>query len=134
MARSLFLNLPVKNLEASVDFFTQLGFEFNLQFTDENATCMVLSDTAFVMLLVEPFFQTFTDKKIADATTTVEAITAISAESRAEVDELVSKAIEAGALSTGRDPQDHGFMYQREFYDLDGHKWEVLWMDSGFVQ
>jgi predicted lactoylglutathione lyase len=134
MARSLFLNLPVKDLAASVDFFTQLGFEFNPQFTDENATCMVISDTAFVMLLVEPFFQTFTDKAIADATTVIEAITAISAESRDEVDELVGKAIEAGGLTTGRDAQDHGFMYQREFYDLDGHKWEVLWMDPNFVQ
>jgi predicted lactoylglutathione lyase len=133
MPRSIFLNLPVKDLEKSIDFFSQLGFEFDPRVTDENATCMIINEFAFVMLLVEPFFQTFTSRSIADASSTVEAITAISVESRDEVDSLVSKALEAGAGDAG-EINEHGYMYQRAFHDLDGHKWEVFWMESSVVQ
>jgi len=122
MATQMFLNLPVKDLNKSIEFFTKLGYTFNKQFTNENATCMIISDTIYVMLLVEPFFKTFTDKQIADAKTTVEAMIALSADSRADVDAIVSKAVEAGA-TTPRPPQDHGFMYGHSFEDLDGHIW-----------
>jgi uncharacterized protein len=130
MATQIFVNLPVKDLKRSVDFFTQLGYTFNPQFTNENATCMVVSDTIYVMLLVESFFKTFTSKEIADATKTTEAIVCLSAESRAEVDELVGKAVAAGA-KTPREVQDHGFMYQHGYQDLDGHLWELVYMEPG---
>jgi len=128
MSRKIFVNLPVKNLDKSIDFFTQLGFEFNAQFTDDSATCMVISPEAYVMLLVEGRFQDFTPKPIADATAHTEAILALSADSRAEVDEIVNKALAAGGQRSS-DPQDHGFMYGWSFQDLDGHLWEVIWMD-----
>jgi uncharacterized protein len=130
--RTIFVNLPVKSIEASVGFFTRLGFEFNAQFTDEKATCMVLSDHAYVMLLVEDLFRTFTSKDLCDPSTQVEAIFAVSADSREEVDELVNRALLAGA-QPANDPQDHGFMYGRSFQDLDGHLWEVVWMDPDAV-
>ena len=133
MATQMFLNLPVKDLNKSIEFFTKLGYTFNKQFTNENATCMIISDTIYVMLLVEPFFKTFTDKQIADAKTTVEAMIALSADSRADVDAIVSKAVEAGA-TTPRPPQDHGFMYGHSFEDLDGHIWEYFWMAPNHVQ
>jgi predicted lactoylglutathione lyase len=129
MPRKLFVNLPVKNLERSIDFFTQLGFEFNPQFTSENATSMIINDDAAVMLLLEDFYSTFTERKIADAATS-EVILAITSESREEVDDLVSKALEAGATSAG-EAIDEGAMYQRAFHDLDDHKWEVFWMETG---
>ena len=128
MSRLIFVNLPVADLTKSVDFFTQLGFAFNGQFTDENATCMVVSEQAFVMLLARPFFSTFVTKDVADPAATTGAIVGVSAESRAEVDALVDKAVELGGTLT-KEPQDEGFMYGRSFYDLDGHAWEVLWMD-----
>jgi predicted lactoylglutathione lyase len=126
--RMIFVNLPVKDLERSMAFFRELGFTFNPQFTDEKAACMVLSEQGFVMLLVEPFFQTFTKRKICDTATHTEALLALSCESREEVDALVKKAVEQGG-SPAIDPQDLGFMYSASFYDLDGHHWEVLWMD-----
>jgi predicted lactoylglutathione lyase len=129
----MFVNLPVKDLSKSVDFFTQLGFEFNPRFTDENATCMVVSEQAFVMLLVEDFFKTFTDKEIADPVTTTEAIFALSAETRQEVDELVDKAVAAGGRPAGA-VQDEDFMYGRSFQDLDGHLWELIWMDPSAIE
>lgn len=132
MSRMMFVNLPVQDLDASVAFFTELGFTFNAQFTDENATAMVVSDLGFVMLLVEPFFATFTDKDVAPASVT-EAAVALSAESRAEVDRLVDRALSLGAKQRGR-AQDQGFMYGRGFYDLDGHLWELIWMDPAAVQ
>ena len=131
--RKVFVNLPVKDLDKAVDFFTRLGFEFNPQFTDENATCMVLSDEAFVMLLVEDFFKTFTKKDLPDATTQVGTIMALSAPSRAAVDELVNEALLAGG-QPANDPMDHGFMYAWSFHDLDGHLWEVFWMDESTIQ
>ena len=132
-SRMVFLNLPVKDLDKSVAYFTQLGFTFNPQFTDENATAMVVSEQAIVMLLVEPFFKTFTGKEIADPATHTEAIVGLSAESREEVDALCDRAIELGGSVAG-EPQDHGFMYGRSFHDLDGHLWEFIWMDPAAAQ
>ena len=132
-SRLLFVNLAVKDLEKSKAFFTSLGFEFNPQFTDEKAACMVVSDQAFVMLLAEPFFQTFTKNGICDTTSRTEGLFALSCSSRAEVDELVKKAVAAGG-SHAMDPQDHGFMYGWSFYDLDRHHWEVVWMDEKAAQ
>lgn len=118
-AKMIFLTLPVKNLNASVDFFTALGFEFNPQFTDENATCLILNDTTFVMLVVENYFQTFTKKNISDATTSTEAILGFSADSREDVDAFVEKALAAGG-SASNETVDHGFMYSGSFQDIDG--------------
>ncbi|MBK0026063.1 VOC family protein [Stenotrophomonas sp. S48] len=125
----IFVNLPVQDLEASKTFFSALGYQFNPAFTDENAACMVISESIFVMLLVKPFFQQFTTKAIADAQASTEVITCLSADSRKAVDTLVDKALAAGA----REPQparDYGFMYQRGFQDLDGHLWEIAHMDG----
>ncbi|MFC4560368.1 VOC family protein [Nocardiopsis mangrovi] len=133
MTTKIFVNLPVKDLKTSVDFFTELGFSFNPQFTDENATCMIISDEGFVMLLVRDFFSTFTPKPVADPATHTGSIIALSADSRSEVDALADKALAAGG-SFARDPQDHGFMYARSFQDPDGHIWEVMWMDPAAVQ
>lgn len=132
MATQIFVNLPVKDLNRSVEFFTQLGFKFNPQFTDENATCMIVDDNIFIMLLVEEFFKTFTKKEIADATKSTEAIIALSANSREEVDEMVNKALEAGG-TISNEKQDHGWMYQHGFQDLDGHLWEVAYMDMAAI-
>ena len=126
--RKIFVNLPVKDLDRSVGFFTALGFSFDPAFTDENATCMIVGEDAFVMLLVEDMLKAFTTKPVADATASTGAIVAVSACSREEVDELAEAALAAGAAPAG-DPADHGFMYYRSFHDLDGHHWEVIWMD-----
>jgi predicted lactoylglutathione lyase len=126
--RKIFVNLAVKDLNRSKQFFTQLGFEFNPQFSNEQGACMVISEDAYVMLLVEPFFQTFTQKALCDARQHTEVINAISSASRAEVDSLCERAIAAGG-SPCQPPQDYGFMYSRSFYDIDGHHWEVVWME-----
>ena len=128
MATKIFVNLPVKDLDKSVTFFTALGYTFNPQFTNEKATCMIISEDIFVMLLVESFFQNFTKKEIADATKCTESIICLSADSREEVDGLVSKAIAAGG-SAPNAKQDQGPMYGHGFQDLDGHLWEVMYMD-----
>jgi predicted lactoylglutathione lyase len=133
MSRSIFVNLAVRDLDKSKAFFSALGFTFNAQFTDDKAACMVLSDKGYVMLLSEPFFRGFTKKEPCDTSRSTEALLALSCESRAEVDELVRHAIDAGG-SHAMDAQDHGFMYAWSFYDLDGHHWEVLWMDPANVQ
>jgi predicted lactoylglutathione lyase len=127
-SRKIFVNLAVRDLKKSMEFFTKLGFEFNPQFTDEKAACMVISDEAFVMLLREPFFKTFTKQELCDTTKQTEGLFALSCESRTEVDEIVNKAIAAGGKHA-MDPMDQGFMYGWSFYDLDGHHWEVMWMD-----
>ena len=132
-SRKLFVNIPVKDLERSMDFFSALGFQFNKQFTDDKAACMVISDDAYFMLLTEPFFRTFTKREPADTSRYTEGMFALSCSSRAEVDEIVRKAIDAGGKHA-MDPQDHGFMYGWSFYDLDGHHWEVLWMDPNAIQ
>ena len=128
MATKLFVNLPVKDLNRSVTFFKGLGYTFNPNFTDENATCMVLGEDNFVMLLVEKFFQTFTHTPIADARKVTEVIVCVSADSREAVDEMVANAVKGGATLPWP-PKDHGFMYQHGYQDLDGHLWEVVWMD-----
>jgi predicted lactoylglutathione lyase len=134
MARKIFVNLPVKDLKRSVDFFTQLGFEFNPQFTDENATSMIINDDAYVMLLVESFFNTFHKKALTDTQSQTEVLIALSADSKQDVDAMADKAIALGGRET-RGADDQGFMYQRTFQDLDGHHWEVAWMDmSAFPQ
>ncbi|NCT70615.1 MAG: VOC family protein [Xanthomonadaceae bacterium] len=129
MTTQIFVNLPVRDLDRSKAFFTALGYANNPQFTDENAACIVISDTIYVMLLVEPFFQGFTRKTICDARTHTEAILCLSAESRAGVDALADKAIAAGGSET-LEAKDYGFMYQRSFQDPDGHQWEVVHMDD----
>ena len=126
-SRKIFVNLPVKNLKRSVEFFTKLGFTFNQQATNERAACMILSAEAFVMLLEESRFKDFARKPICDTHTATEGIFALSASSRAEVDELVKTAIAEGGTHAA-DPVDHGFMYGWSFYDIDGHHWEVLAM------
>ncbi|WP_329116971.1 VOC family protein [Streptomyces sp. NBC_01465] len=133
MTQMIFVNLPVKDLEVSKAFFTKLGYSVNAQFTDENASSIVVSDTIVLMLLKESFFETFTTRKIADTSTTVESITCFSAESREAVDELVDTALSSGG-SPAQEPQDHGFMYGRSFLDPDGHHFEVVWMDPSAIQ
>jgi hypothetical protein len=128
MSRLLFLNLPVTDLEASREFFDALGFGFDDRFCDEQAACMVVSDQAFVMLLERERFADFVTKPIADAGRETALTVAVSAESREAVDELAEAALAAGA-SSAKDPQELGFMYNRSFHDLDGHLWEVMWMD-----
>ena len=129
MVNQIFLNLPVKNLPETMAFFTELGFEFNMQFTDENAACLILGDNIFAMLLTEPFFNTFTTKRIADTATTAAAIFAMSVDDRHKVDAMIASAIQAGGHES-RPAQDHGWMYGRSFTDLDGHNWEVFFMDA----
>jgi predicted lactoylglutathione lyase len=133
MATKIFVNLPVKDLDRSVAFFTKLGYRFNPQFTNESATCMIISDDIFVMLLVEPFFKSFTKKEIPDTSATAQAIIALSAESREAVDKLVGLAMEAGAGAYNQ-VQDQGFMYVHGFEDLDGQIWEIMWMDPAAIQ
>lgn len=132
MSKQIFVNLPVKNLERSIDFFTQLGFTFNPQFTDETATCMIVADNIFVMLLTEAKFKNFTPKEICNAQKFTEVLLALSYESSATVDDMVRKAVAAGGNAYS-DPQDHGFMYQHGFADLDGHIWELFYMDPAAV-
>ena len=133
MSTKIFVNLPVKNLKASMDFFTKLGFTFNAQFTDERAACLVISEDIFFMLLTEKTFKTFVVKEIADTSKTVEVINAIFVDNRKAVDEIVEKALKAGA-SKYREPDVMDFMYSRSFSDLDGHLWEVGYMDPDHVQ
>lgn len=132
MPKQIFVNLPVKDLTKTKEFFGKLGFEFNAQFTNDDAACMVVSDTIFVMLLVEKFFKTFTKKEIVNASKNTEVIIAISAESKSKVDEMADKAIAIGG-SKSNDPQDYGWMYSRSFQDPDGHLWEVLYTDDSAI-
>ena len=127
-SRKLFVNLAVRDLKRSVAFFTELGFTFDPRFTDEKATCMIVSDEAFVMLLEQDRFRDFTRKQLCDTGTHTEALFALSCGSRGEVDALVDTAVAAGGKHA-LEPQDHGFMYGWSFYDPDGHHWEVFWMD-----
>ncbi|MCT7354911.1 VOC family protein [Streptomyces sp. 15-116A] len=129
----IFVNLPVNDLEASKKFFTELGYSINKQFSDETAASVVISDTIVAMLLTKEKYASFTKKEIADATKTSEVLLALSAETREKVDELVDKAIAAGGSPSG-ETQDYGFMYGRAFDDIDGHTWEVIWMDPSAVE
>jgi uncharacterized protein len=126
--REIYVNLAVAELERSMAFFRKLGFEFNPQYTDDKAACMIINEHAYVMLLRREFFATFTKRALCDAREQTEVLLAFSCESRARVDELVRLAIEGGG-SRPMDPVDHGFMYYSTFCDLDGHHWEVMWMD-----
>jgi predicted lactoylglutathione lyase len=132
-SRLLFVNVAVKDPQASKAFFEALGFEFNPKFTNDECACMVVSDQAYVMLLAEARFAEFATKPVADARATTEAILAVSAESREAVDAFAEAALAAGG-SQARDPEDLGFMYQRSFHDLDGHLWEVAWMSQEAVE
>ena len=130
MSTQIFVNLPVRDLQASKAFFNALGYATNPTFTNDDAACIVVSDTIYVMLLTEPFFQGFTRKTIGDARTHTEVILCLSAETRAGVDALADKALAAGGRET-LEAKDYGFLYQRSFQDLDGHQWEVVHMDEG---
>jgi hypothetical protein len=132
-SRKMFVNLAVKDLDRSVDFFTKLGFSFDPRFTDETATCMLVGEDAYVMLLVESKFGEFTKKQIADPRGQTEAIIALTAESREDVDALADKALEAGG-SPANEPMEMDFMYGRSFDDPDGHLWEVFWMDPAALE
>ena len=132
MSTKIFVNLPVKSLSQSIEFFTKLGFSFDAQFTDETATCMIVSDDIFVMLLTHDKFKTFTPKAICDATKSTEVLVCLSSESREKVDDMVRKAVAAGG-TTYNDPQDHGFMYGHGFQDVDGHIWELMYMEPSAI-
>jgi uncharacterized protein len=128
-ATQIFVNLPVKDLEKSKAFWASLGYGFNPQFSDQNAACMIISDTICTMLLVESFFKTFTPLPVSDATRATEVLLCLSCDSKAKVDELVAKAVAAGG-TTPSPAKDHGFMYQHGFQDLDGHIWELVHMSG----
>ena len=132
MTTKIFVNLPVKDLGKTVNFFIKLGFKFNPKFTDENATCMIVAEDILVMLLVEKFFKIFTKKEICDTARNTEVIIALSAESKEKVDEMINKAVEAGGKES-REVQDEGWMYGRGFEDIDGHLWEVVFMNESMV-
>ncbi len=128
--RKLFVNVAVKELARSKAFFSELGFAFEPKFTDEKAACMILSTEAWVMLLEQPFFQGFVPAKreLCDTSKATEALLCISCESKAEVDAFTDRALAIGA-KPAMPTMDHGFMYARSFYDVDGHHWEIMWMD-----
>ncbi len=128
MAKKVFINLPVADLTAAMNFYTAIGFTNNPQFTDETAACMVISDEIYVMILTHAKFKEFTKKDIGDAFKTASVINCLSVDSLAEVNAMTEKALKAGGKETD-DPKDYGFMQQRSFEDLDGHLWEVLYMD-----
>jgi uncharacterized protein len=133
MPSSIFLNLPVKDLPKSMAFFRALGWDFNKQFTDETAASLVISDTIYAMLLTHDKFRQFTDKAIPDTSKTAQVLIALSVESKEAVHTLVDAALKAGAKEP-RPAADYGFMINRAFEDLDGHVWEILYMDPSFVQ
>lgn len=132
MAQLIFVNLPVKDLKRSAEFFTKLGYTFNPKFTDEKSTCMIISDTIYVMLLAEPFFQSFTEKELVDTSKAIQSYVCLSAESRDAVNEMVNKAVAAGGVAGGTQ-DEYDFMYGWDYTDLDGHKWAIMWMDPAFV-
>lgn len=131
-ARQIFVNLPVKDLQKSIAFFTEVGFQFNPQFTDDKAACLVIGENLFAMLLTQPFFQEFTKKEIPDTARYAQVIVAVSADSRGQVDEIVNKAVAAGGVAS-KEPTDHGFMYEWGFQDLEGHHWEFNYMDLSAI-
>jgi len=133
MSTKIFVSLPVKDLDRSVKFFKGLGFNFNSQFTNTDAACMIASGDIYFMLLTHDKFAGFTSRSICDTSKSVEMGLRLSLESRAAVDDMVKKAMAAGATSVG-DAEDHGFMYEHGFADLDGHTWDFMWMDAGFAQ
>ena len=132
MASRIFINLPVKDINASLRFFSQIGFEFDQRFSSPDTLCMVVSEHIYVMLLEKARFKTFTKKPISDAHTHTEVLIALDADSREGVDEMVRKALEAGGALYA-EPIDHGFMYSHSFEDLDGHQWEIGYMDMSQI-
>jgi predicted lactoylglutathione lyase len=132
MSTKVFINLPVKNLNKSMDFFKALGWTFNPQFTDATAGCLVISDDIYAMLLTHEKFAGFTNKKIADSSA-AEALIAIGVDSKADVSRIADAALKAGGAEA-KPPQDYGFMQVRSFLDLDGHHWEVMYMDPAHTQ
>ena len=131
--RKLFVNVPVKDVQRSIDFFEGLGFTFNAQFTDATATAMLIGEDAYFMMLTHDKFSGFIKRPVGDPRKETHALFAIGVESREAVDAMVNKAVQLGG-SHALEPQDHGFMYGWSFYDLDGHHWEVFWMDQAAVQ
>ena len=129
----LFVNIPVNDLQRSINFFESLGFTFNRQFTDETGTCMLVGEDAYFMLLKTDRFEGFSKRPVGDRRRETNALFAISVESREAVDAMVKKAVAAGG-SYAVDSQDHGFMYGWSFYDPDGYHWEVFWMDPSVPQ
>ncbi|AYN06358.1 VOC family protein [Flavobacterium sp. 140616W15] len=129
MKTEIFLNLPVKDLKRSMAFFTELGFTFNLNFTDDKAACLEIGENIFAMLLLEEFFKTFTQKQICNTATTTEILMALSVDSREKVDEIIAAVVKAGGIEY-MEAKDYGWMYQKAFLDLDGHHWEVFFMDE----
>ena len=127
MISGIFINLPVKDLNKSIDFFTQLGFTFNQNYTDESATCMIVSDTISVMLLNENRFKNFSLNEICDTSKNTEVLNCLQLESKERIEKLVSSALKAGG-STFREADDNDFMYGHAFKDLDGHIWELVFM------
>lgn len=133
MKRNIFINLPVENLDKTVEFFTKLGFTFNKQFTNEKATCMIVEENIFVMLLVEEFFKTFTKKELIDRKTQVGQLISLNMESKEAVNSFVENAIKNGGTQAS-EPTDNGFMYQNSFDDINGYTWEIFWMDENYVE
>lgn len=133
MVKQIFVNLPVKDLDATVKFYKSLGFEFNAEFTSPQGTCMILNESSFVMLLVEDFFKSFSKKEIPDTKKNAHVLIAVSVDSKEQVDSLMQKALENGAIEP-RETQDHGFMYSRSFEDLNGHIFEPFWMNPNNVE
>lgn len=124
----IYVNLPVKDVQKTREFWTKLGFSINEQFSDEKAICVIMkADHIYTMFLTEEFFQTFTDRPVAKGETT-QTLLAIGVNSREEVDQMVNNAVDNGG-STYSEPRDHGWMYQNAFSDLDGHQWEVMFGD-----
>ena len=132
MQTKIFLNIAIKDLNRSIAFFTELGFSFNEKFTNDKGTCMIVGENINVMLLVEEFYQTFTKKQICDTKTTSEVLIAISVDSREQVDEIMQKAVKAGGTDYNQ-ANDYGWMYQKTFLDIDGHHWEVFYMDENNI-
>ena len=132
MATKIFINLPVKDLNRSISFFTELGFSFNPKFTNEKGTCLIIGENINAMLLVEEFYATFTNKEICNAETTSEVLIAVSFETREKVDEIMEKAIQSGGTEYV-ETKDYGWMYQRTFLDIDGHHWEIFYMDESKI-
>lgn len=133
MATKIFVNLPVKDLPKSKEFFAKLGYAFNPQFSDDTAACMIISEDIYSMLLTESKFKAFAPKEVCDTTKSNETLIALSCESRQHVEELVEKAFAAGGTNYA-EPKDYGFMYQHGYQDLDGHVWELVYMDPSQVQ
>ena len=129
MVKQIFINLPIKDLNKTKEFFTKIGFKFNQKFTDENAACLILGENIFSMFLIEKFFKRFTKKEISNYKSNAEVINALSVNSKKEVDEILNKVIKAGGKEP-RETQDHGWMYGRSFEDIDGHLWEVFFIDK----